>query len=472
MKSLSVLLNSLVIVVALLLWIFTTSYNESVLQIAIFLAAIPFYSFFIVNKSAVYFKGQYLRMTYLFLAGFMIVFFQYNIDLVFHNIDISNSVFASNSSICSTALCSVMGLSSFVIGNIIGLKRIKPKVNKQYDVIVPVKFIDFQKCLFVVFVFVYLYYNMKEILSGEFIYNEEAMEESVGSLSNYSAVMVQVLVFTILSCNAFNIKESGKTVSILEYIKTTGLFFIIPNVLYLIFVFMTGDRGPILTTILAYSITYVVACKKKISLIPLLAIILGGGILLSIIGNVRKQTNLLTIKEIISYQNSKVSESFLPATQELAGSYNTFTYAVENVPSNHDYFYGLMQLRNIGHSVPFLHRLISFVYSSNGYENDSTSYCTYLIQGLNRTYGNGSSLLADIYLDFGIIGIILVMMWLGSLVIQLDFELFYGHSLYWMVVAVSCFSYSIYISRATLSTPLYYIIPSLFIIYLRNFFSK
>lgn len=475
MKPVSIVLNILVIVIALFLWIFTINYSEVVLQITIALALVSLLSFLIVNKNIPQFKGQCLRISYVFLAGFFIVFFQYNVDLAFHNITITNEVFASTSSICSSALLSVMGLSSFNIGNTIGLniglKQKERKRENDIPVISP-EFLKIQKLLFIVFVILYLYYNTNIILSGGFVYNEETMAELAGSLSNYSVVMVQVLVFTILSCNAFIIKVAGMHISFWKYFKANGLFFNTMLILYLMFVFMTGDRGPILTTALAYSITYAVACERKISLVPLLAIMLGGGMVFSLIGDVRKQTNLLTVHEMISYNNSDESESFLPATQELAGSYNTFTYTVDRIPSTHTYFYGLMQLRNIGYSVPFLYRFIPFVYSSKEYENSSTSYCTYLIQGLNRTYGNGASLLADIYLDFGAVGIILIMIWLGFFVARLDYELFYGKSLYWMVVAVICFSYSIYLSRATLATPLYYIVPSLIIIYSRKFFAK
>ena len=132
MKPVSIVLNILVIVIALFLWIFTINYSEVVLQITIALALVSLLSFLIVNKNIPQFKGQCLRISYVFLAGFFIVFFQYNVDLAFHNITITNEVFASTSSICSSALLSVMGLSSFNIGNTIGLNiGLKQKERKR-----------------------------------------------------------------------------------------------------------------------------------------------------------------------------------------------------------------------------------------------------------------------------------------------------------------------------------------------------
>lgn len=313
---------------------------------------------------------------------------------------------------------------------------------------------------------------MSKILSGSFIYNEDTMAESAGSLSNYSVVMIQVLIFTILCSNVITLRNVKNKASLLTFIRMNGLMFLVPLIIYLSLVFMTGDRGPILTTVLAYVITYVIATQKKIKFVTLFLAIFIGSTVLSIIGTVRKYNNLLTVHEMLSYNNQGNEESILPVTKELADSYNTFTYSVAKVPCQHDYFYGMMKLRDLGYSVPFLYRAIPFIYSKKEYENGSTSYCTYLIQGLNRTYGNGSSLLADIYLDFGLIGIIFVMMLLGFLIVHIDNILFHSTSPYWLVTSVACFSYSIYLSRATLTTPLYYIVPALIIIYSKNFFKQ
>lgn len=468
MKNLTVILNSLVIILSLILLVVNDFYDESLLQIVVLLAVIPIITFFLSNSRIEGLEGQYLRTSYVFLIGFLIVFFQYNLDLAVKNITISNAVFASTNSICPAAIMSLIGLCSYVIGANSGI--INSKVNRiQNREPISNRYLVVQKYLFVFFVAVYLYYNAANILSGGFIYNEDAMAESAGSLSNYSAVMILVMIFTILCSNVYNLKLNNEKVSVFKFVRMNGLLFNIPLVAYLAFVFMTGDRGPILTTVLAYTITYVVACERKIRLITLAIVVVVGGTLLTIIGNVRRETNMLTIQEMVSYRDNRDVKSVMPSTLELAGSYNTFTYSVDRIPSTHDYFYGLMKLRDLGYSVPFLYRLIPFAYSKKEYENGSSSYCTYLIQGVNRTYGNGSSLLADIYLDFGVIGIILIMFFLGKFIVRLDFELFFGNNLFWLMIGVVFFSYSVYLSRATLVTPLYYIVPSYIILYCRKF---
>lgn len=472
MNYLTIILNSVIILISLVLWVMIPSgYNETIMYITLCMSILSVFTYIVTIKNDKYLKGQYLRTSYIFLIGFLIVFFQNNFDLVLNYINKRDEVFASDSVICSCALFSLIGLSSFVIGSSIAVSKIIPNRNRKI-LSIPTRFVLYQKWLFIIFVAIYIYYNMSTILSGSFIYNEEAMAESAGSLSNYSIVMIQVLIFTILCCNVLTLRSVGNKASLLTFIRMNGLIFLVPLIIYLSLVFMTGDRGPILTTVLAYTITYVIATQKKINFVTLFLAVFIGGSVLSVIGTVRKSNNLLTVHDILSYKNQENEESILPVTKELAGSYMTFTYSVEKVPYNHDFFYGVMKLRDLGYSVPFLYRAIPFVYSEKEYENGTTSYCTYLIQGLNRTYGNGSSLLADIYLDFGLIGIIIIMMLLGSFIVRIDYILFYSTSPYWLVTSVACFSYSIYLSRATLTTPLYFIVPALIIIYSKKIFKQ
>lgn len=472
MKQLVFISNAIVIVLSTILILFCDStYNSSIQEFAILLPILPMLLYFQQNSSILALKGQYLRTSYIFVLGYVIVFFQFNIDLVCHNITSHSAQFSSPSVINKCLLYAVAGICSYFLGNCLALWKgfsiSRKKTNRR---IISSSFLKFQSILLFVFAIVYLYYNATEILSGNFIYSEDAMTEKAGSLSNYSSVMVYVMTFTYLVSRSFNIKSKGESVSIWGFIKGNGFLFNLSIALYLIFIFMTGDRGPIITIVLAHAITYVTISKKKLKLVAIIAFIAIGSVGLTAIGEVRRTANILTVSELLKHKSESDAQSISPMTAELAGSYNTFTYAVDKVPDKYDFFYGLMQIRESVYAVPFLYRIVPFVFSSKEYENSSTSYCTFLIQGLNRTYGNGSSLLADFYLDFGYIGILVGMFFLGVVIVRLDSELFLGSNIYWQVAAIVFFSHSLYISRATLTTPLYYIVPALLIMYLHKFF--
>lgn len=472
MRKLLILLNITFFIISFILLPFAGRYNYAILYLIVGMSLVSLCSYFVYTGKQHAFKGQYLRISYIFIIGYAIVFLQNNIDLLLGYKSVNSECFASSETICICALYSLIGLLSYIFGFVTSKNYYSGlSYNKRHDLITLMsdKYLLIQRILFFIFVSIYLFFNALKILSGNYYYNEQTMFDNAGSLLNYSIVMIDVLMFTILCSNVYNLKIKKIKLSFGKFIRINGLIFNIPMLIYLSFVFMTGDRGPILTAVLAFSITYVIACGKKLSFSFLLVMLVIGSIFFSVIGQMRRESNLLSLSEMITYKNSENNKSIMPATSELAGSYNTFTYSVDRVPSRHPFFYGILQLRSIGYSVPFLYRFIPFVYSDKNYENNSVSYCTYLIQGLNRTYGNGTSILADIYLDFGLIGIIVIMFIIGRLVIRLDYELFYGVSSSWFLVAVIFFSYSLYLSRSTLSTPLYYIVPSCIVFYCRKY---
>lgn len=469
----SVLINIFIICGLLLILAMSgQSYDGATLLIIILLTLFSIINYTINCLSDKKFKGQYIRCSYLFALGYVIVFFQKNIDLLCGYITSNNAVFYNSTIINSCASISGIGFCCFSIGNILAQNVVKkPQSSSLYR---PLRrsFMLFQKVMLAICTIYYTFSVFKTVVSGNYAYNEETMAQNAGSLLNYSFVLVLVFTFTFLVSTIFICRKDNKTYTLKQYILSNGWLFNGSLVIFLSLQFMIGDRGPLINICLAYFISYIIISHKKIKPVPIIIAVISVGIILSAISQVRKQAHIVTMSDIMNKATESNNGSILPATQELAGSYKTFTYSVANIPQHRDFFYGTNQLRELAFSIPMFHRLVPFIFSDKEYENGSTSYCTYLIQGLNRTYGNGSSLLADIYLDFGLIGIILILPILGALIYKFDLALYFGNNLYWMLAALVFFSFSVYISRATLSTPLYYMLPGFLIIYMHRYFRK
>lgn len=472
--KLLLVVNIFIELILIILYAFTPNvYHKIVQNVVLSISFIVVILFFFSNFSDTCFRTKYIRVTYLFLIGFIVVFFQKNIDLAVGLIDEFNAVFCNTTIINKCCILSSIGLVAFAIGNF--WARLSTKYSKYGNSKIghPIgkPFFNFLKSMFAIFVIIYLSANMMDVLSGNYYYSEATMKENAGSIANYSNVMIYVLVFTILISYLYNSSfVENRDVSLWMFLKTNGLFYNLLLVLYLVVQFVMGDRGPIITIILAYFIVFIRISKKRVKIWYLVIFFLLSAAILSTIGNLRHETNRISVDKILSYEKDDNITSVLHVTEELSHSYNTFTYVVANVPSHHDYFLGKMQMREIIMSVPFLHRFVPSLFSDYEYENSSSDYCSYLIQGRNRTYGNGSSILADIYLDFGIIGIIIIMFLLGLLMYRLDLEIYYGNNIYAQLTSLVFFSFSIYLSRSTLTTPLYYMIPSLCLIYLKKYF--
>ena len=88
---------------------------------------------------------------------------------------------------------------------------------------------------------------------------------------------------------------------------------------------------------------------------------------------------------------------------ELALSVRTLAVSVESVPEEFDYHYGGFQLQQIAAVVPGAQGMVNkLVYNGDPRYNGSANFITYLIHRRPVDYGDGSSVIADLYLDFGI----------------------------------------------------------------------
>ena len=465
MKSYIIIFNCIIILVSfVLLGFIGESYSSTIQLLSIILASCSLLSYLINNLQCNLLKGIYLRASFLFVLGYIIVYFQCNIDVLCGFIKTTDDfIFAKYGIINKSCLYSVIGLSSFVLGNAVGLSKIQVKKRILKTVAISDIFYFFLSVMLVTFVAIFMYYNAITILSGNYYYNQTTIEDSAGSLSNYSNVMIYVCIFLTLACKSYNYNILKEKMSFLKFIWKNGLLFNISVLIYLAFVFMTGDRGPLIAITLAHIISYQTASKFKIKPLRLFFIAIAAGFIIAAIGQVRSTSNLVSLNEIFN-SDLESTPSILPVTQEMARSYNTFSYSVWSVPEKIDNFYGVMQLRDITYSVPFMYRLFPFLFSKNDSFNSSSNFCTYLIQGANSTYGNGSSVLVNAYVDFGLIGIVLIMLLIGFAIVKIDYELYYTSSFQWSIVAVIFFSFSLYLSRSNVYMPLYYILPSLIFI--------
>jgi oligosaccharide repeat unit polymerase len=153
-------------------------------------------------------------------------------------------------------------------------------------------------------------------------------------------------------------------------------------------------------------------------------------------------------------------------TLELANSVRTLFQSLTEVPAKHDFFYGKLWLSDIMSPIPFMQSAYLELSNDNIYELSSTGYTTYLVYGNDSTSGEGTTLIADIYLNFGLPGIVILMFLFGLLIKKANIELLVHNNYHWIIIAAILASFSIYFGRSSYLIILRPIVWSYFIVFL------
>jgi oligosaccharide repeat unit polymerase len=243
--------------------------------------------------------------------------------------------------------------------------------------------------------------------------------------------------------------------------KLTKVLFWLANLVY-IFIFLSiGDRGPALYQIVLIFGLFTVYVKP----IPkrYLAIIGIAGILLMEIIGFGRVSNTDADGTIITRGIERVTNSNLLVltTSFIVNSRNLYV-GVEYV-ENEGINYGKTYLTYILSPIPFAQRTFIAVTGEN--IQGSAGFFTELGFGNDPPYGLGTNLVADVYIAFGLPGVLLLFFLLGCLVEHLRNRLKKG-GLHIDIIYYGLVMYSVYLPRATMFTPLNIIVWAIVLSYL------
>lgn len=277
--------------------------------------------------------------------------------------------------------------------------------------------------------------------------------QSWGANATYFYMLLRA--FLIVRIFYFFYKNKGSSsIKILfsKFLKERTLFFITSS--YIILFFIGGQRSSILELLILIVCCYSIYVKK----IPFFIILIGlfvGGIIFTLLGMGRTSEinelkgNIIT-RGIESLESKNEAINF--PTDELSGSNKISYLAFEYFPNEIDFLYGKTMLVDIVGVIPFSsHVLLGNTTSLN---NTSTLLFTYLDQGIYSTYGAGSDVLSDVYINWGIIGTCVIFFIFGGFISFMQFKFHITKEFYWSLVAAAIIISALFINRAQLLSPL------------------
>lgn len=310
--------------------------------------------------------------------------------------------------------------------------------------------------LTITFFFLFLLSVGSEFLNGKFL---GTSNWNAGSTYFY---LIFGLLINIVWIIELVRKKNNQKISLLQLILKTDKILIFVTITYLALFLSIGERGGplqlIFIILIVYSMIY-----RPIKKIELIGGIIAGAFFFSIISIGRAANTGTAISS--GFQNFKFS-GLQSLTVELADSVRTLYRAIANVPEHHYYFMGKLWLNDILSIIPFLQNILTKFNGLNTIEMSSANYITFLTLGKKAISGEGTTLIGDIFMNFGLPGILLFMYLLGCLFSFAQFKVDTLRNFNWLIIHSLFASFAIYISRGSLTLLLRPILWSLLLLWI------
>ena len=391
-------------------------------------------------------KVNYFDFDTLFLISYSIAFFIYPIFLYPINPQyfvLFNFSFNESTITRATAL-SLLGANFYMMGNVFYQEKVYKVVSCN---VLPVR-------IFVIFLYISFFFFL---LFGGFTFYENLYSGNqvsrADTIFGYFDVLVRVFVLLSVVSQFYKIHIQQKEFSL----RRVNVFLITFLVLYFLFFLSIGKRGGVISFFLATLAIYTYY-YKPIKLFAFLKLFLCGVLLMSFVGIYRSNENFTEVAFVDLFMDLIVNNR------------NTFV-AIDYV-DNHGITYGISMLGNIFRIIPMLSGYLHPLLGLSVYETTSSLLITKEALGEGSILGLGTSIIADIYLAFGVCGVMIFMGILGYFIHYLENKMKYNY-IYSIIIYVTLMSYSVTLVRAEYFYSLNQIVISIFMfVLISNLVSK
>lgn len=411
-------------------------------------------------------NGNYVTITFLFLLSFLIVHFQIYLDYVFSLRDKLNVFLYLDYNIVPKAITlAAIALLCYLIG--VTYQSIVELNSHQTKKIKNISFsLVFLKVLFVFLFFLNLYVTPFEYYQGNYGYYMN--NNKISYLQSIFNQLFQVSIWSYIICVIISLAQKEiKFYNLYQYISKLGFLFLLIVALYSFLTLSAGSRSPIIKIFLLLFVGYIILRKKLINPIIYLILIIILGYFIEFIGFFRNIDGGLDILSRLNeayllrsdYQDASGQKSLFPPSVELAGSVEAYQSVVMDQEYNSK-LYGLGILAPLISIIPGLGYLIQSIFSI-----ELKGSAQYITEMVGTSYGTGTTALADIYLNFGLWGVIFIFFVFGYCVSNLDtksYRDFKNISLLNQVLFMVLISNAIYLGRASI----FYVFSDVVLVYI------
>jgi len=436
-------------IVSILLYIFAPhvySHQYCIILLIVFFLI----SFQIISQTTI--NNNYFNFHVLFLISFFFVNFVYPVFLYPISVEyfhVFKLKFNQDIITKATALA-LVGSSSYNLGVLLNVRKKVIKIETLNFNIKTIQF--FLSVLLVILFFGLVAFGGTSFLQGNF--------KSSSNIPAGLTIFFQIVLYLSILF-AFSLVSSQKKIRYVIF-KYNKLVLLIYFLFSLLFIF-AGDRGPFIQVTLVFLVSLTLFIKP-IKFKSFIIMALSGMLVLTFIGYARTQHS--TDDSVVSFkkgfQYMKLNSIFDIAMDLIVTNRNLYVgYEYANI-------YGLNYGKYMSYQIFAPIPMLPSIYTKlvfNTIPDDLTS--GRIITNYSKAnYGLGTNLIIDLYMAFGIYGIIFFMFMLGYIVTKFQRKANFSNNFNYIISYIIMVSFAIYLPRSYITDPLRPIIWALLLFYL------
>lgn len=454
--------------------VLSKSFDNTIIGFSLIIAFILAIYWIIIQQNSK-FKNLWAKPSNLFFLSSFIVSFQWIADVYFGYNPSKFFLSLTEQSYNKGIILGIIAISSFILGYCIKYnkdKNILPQNPTNYiNKISPNILIFFEWLFFCLFI---ININISDFLSG----TAYATNNDVSLFGYFENLFLCSIIAVVVQILINNKNKEDKSV----FLKLFPIVFWIPIILYIIIRGLSGDRGPIIYTILLLFYAYVYITHKKIKFIKLFITVFVCGVIISIAGIARLKYDM-SVSEKISIAISEYSkggrfggESVFTPTQELSISY-ICTHEAINLVEYNDYNlnWGGYQIVHLINMIPYAPSFLTESLNIPKERLSSSVLITNSVLGKNSSWSLGSSMIADFFLDFGVIGVVIGFIIVGMLFCWVDNMIYFNlYNISPILLSICLFASSraLYFPRAAFLGVYKFLIITIMLLFINRIIKK
>lgn len=374
----------------------------------------------------------------LFLVSCLFVFFIYPVFIypIFPDRYLLFSYDFNEKLISKGCILSLLGCQSYMLGGL-SLQNYNGGNRKRYRIVATKKLYWLLWFFFLSFILVGGLSNFQALYKGE-----------QTSSAPYYVMLPIVPLFIVIFANN-NYQENNNTLCL--YIKKNKQLLIFA-IVYFVSLLLVGSRTTPIQIILVCIAIYSMKVKPINRMKIVMLILIGIALLFAI--------------QLLREESSNVEGFYILDLFSDLIINNRSTFVVMDYVNNNGITWGKSMLGPLLAPIPFLQTVFCTIFEINPTEISSAQIVTFLALGKDPSMGFGTNIVADLYLSYGLIGVLIGMFLLGRIT-EYWFISSHNNFISWVCYLVMM-SYAVYIVRAEFFFPQRFLIWAVFLIYLMH----